>query len=112
MKVETTDLYFSAYLMSKGISLDSMNVQNDGNRQKIIFVFSGNGELDRLNHEFQKGSALVNPIDLKKSILHLKDMMYDKLRSYKPRTMTIRGKEERRYNANIQRKDRSRQIFI
>jgi len=100
LKVETTDLYFSAYLMTKGIPLDSMNIRNGGNRQKIIFVFSGNGELSRLNHEFQKGSALVNPIDLKKSVLHLKDMMYDKLRSYK---------EERRYNGNIQRKDRSRQ---
>ena len=98
MKVETTDLYFSAYLMSKGIPLDSMNILNGGSRHKIIFIFNGNGDLEGLSHAFQAGKALVNPIDLKKSILHLKDMMYDKLRSYK---------EERRYkDEDNQRRDR------
>lgn len=100
MKVETTDIYFSAYLMAKGITLEAMNIQNGGNRLKIIFIFSGNASLKRLNHAFQNGKALVNPIDLKKCILHLKDIMYDKLRIYK---------EERRNHENNGRTNRGRQ---
>ncbi len=65
MKVETTDIYFSAYLMVKGVTLHSMSVGNGGQRPKVFFTFSGNGELSRLNREFQQGKALVNLIDLK-----------------------------------------------
>ena len=95
MKVETTDIYFSAYLMAKGVNLEAMNILNGGNREKIIFIFSGHGNLDRLNRAFQNGKALVNPIDLKKCVLHLKDIMYDKIRIYK---------EERRKYANHTRR--------
>lgn len=98
MKVETTDIYFSAYLMAKGITLETMNIRNGGNRLKIIFIFSGNETLDRLNRAFQNGQALINPIDLKKCVLHLKDIMYDKLQTYK---------DERRRNGNKQRAARA-----
>lgn len=82
LKVETTDLYFSAYLMAKGITLSEMTT-NHAKRQKIIFTFLGNGKLKSLNYAFKNGTATINVIDLKKSILHLKDIMYDQLKSYK-----------------------------
>ncbi len=100
MKVETTDIYYSAYLMAKGENLKAMNIRNGGNRIKIIFIFSGNETLNRLNLAFQNGKAQVNPIDLKKCVLHLKDIMYDKLQTYK---------EEKRKNGNKQRNHRGRQ---
>ncbi len=100
MKVETTDIYYSAYLMAKGENLKAMNIRNGGNRLKIIFIFSGNETLNRLNRAFQNGKASVNPIDLKKCDLHLKDIMYDKLQTYK---------EEKRRNGNNQRYHRDRQ---
>ncbi len=62
MKVETTDIYFSAYLMAKGMNLEAMNIQNGGAREKIIFIFSGGGQLKQFNQAFQNGKALVNPI--------------------------------------------------
>ena len=98
MKVETTDIYQSAYLMAKGINLNSMNVLSGGKREKIVFILKGPKELGRLNRDFEQGKALINPVDLKKSILHLKDMMYDSIRKYR---------EENR-DANQQRRDRGR----
>ena len=89
LKVETTDLYHGAYLMAKGIALVSMTVFNSGGRSKIMFKFTGKKELVQVNKAFEQGQALVNPVDLKKSILHLKDMMYDKLK--------IRQQKERRF---------------
>ena len=82
MKVATTDIYFCAYLMAEGIAIESMDIQRKGSRQKIIFIFCGNGKLARLNSAFQNGKALINPTEFKKSLLHLKDMMYDKLRDH------------------------------
>lgn len=99
MKVRTSDLYFSAYLMAKGIALHAMSIQTSGSRHKIIFTFSSNEELNSLISAFQNGKALINPIEYKKSILHLKDMMYDRLRN---------NREERRYDYN-QRRDRGHQ---
>lgn len=100
MKVETTDIYFSAYLMVKGVSLASMSVGNGAGRPKVLFTFSGHGELSRLNREFQQGKALVNLIDLKKTMLHLKDMMYDQIRT---------NRDERRLkHANHKGRDRDR----
>lgn len=94
MKVETTDLYLSAYLMAKGITLNSMSIHETGDRKKIVFIFTGNADLNRLNKSFQRGVAKVNPISMKESILHLKDIMYDKLRS---------NKGEKRRNENKQK---------
>jgi hypothetical protein len=61
--------------MAKGLSVESMSIRNENDRRKIIFIFTGNGELRQMSRAFQDGKALVNPIELKKSILHLKDMM-------------------------------------
>ena len=106
MKVKTTDLYHSAYLMAKGIPLGSMSVLNGGIRQKVQFVFSGNGDLGQLEKEYQQGRALINPVTLKTTILHLKEMMYDRLRSRKPH------RDERRLrHGDQQRGDRGRQGF-
>lgn len=99
MKVKTSDLYFSAYLMAKGIALEAMNIQTNGRRQKIIFTFNSQEKLDNLVRTFQNGKALINPIEFKKSILHLKDIMYDRLRN---------KQEERRYEYT-QRGDRGHQ---
>ena len=102
MKVATSDLYFSAYLMAEGIAIDRMDILRDGGRKKVIFIFSGNGELARLNSSFQDGTALINPTEFKKSLLHLKDMMYDTLRNYT---------RERRYHGYNQERDREYQTI-
>ena len=57
--------------------------------KKIVFILKGPKELGRLNREFEQGKAQINPIDLKKSILHLKDLMYEQIRRYRQEKLAV-----------------------
>ena len=53
-RYETSDLYLSAFLRARGISLTG--VRRAGNR--IFFVFEGSGDFDRLVQEFFADGAI------------------------------------------------------
>ena len=76
--VEVTDLFKGAFLLCMGGRLDQVRVRNNG-RRIATFLITG-PDLDRLDNDYRCGRALVNPVQLRESLNHLRDVMFDKLR--------------------------------
>jgi hypothetical protein len=82
--VEVTDLFRGAFLLCMGGRLDNVRVRNNG-RRMASFLITGT-DLDRLDNDYRAGRALVNPVQLRESLNHLRDVMFDKLRENEGRT--------------------------
>ena len=80
--VEVTDLFRGAYLLASGGSLADVRVRTNG-RRIATFLITGN-DLDRLDSDYRCGRALVNPVQLRESLNHLRDAMFSKLREQNP----------------------------
>jgi hypothetical protein len=72
---ETTDIFIGAFFLSKGGSLNGIRIK-DPARGIAAFEISGD-DLDRLDHEYRSGLALVNPVQLRDSLNLLRDMLFD-----------------------------------
>lgn len=72
---ETTDIFIGAFLLSRGGSLNGIRIK-DAARGIAAFEISGE-DLDRLDREYRAGKALVNPVHLRESLNHLRDMLFD-----------------------------------
>lgn len=72
---ETTDIFIGAFFLSKGGSLNGIRIK-DPARGIAAFEISGD-DLDRLDHEYRSGQALVNPVQLRDSLNLLRDMLFD-----------------------------------
>ncbi len=81
--VEVTDLFKGAFLLCMGGRLDQVRVRNNG-RKIATFLITGKG-LDKLDSDYRCGRALVNPLQLRESLNHLRDVMFDKLRNHEGR---------------------------
>jgi hypothetical protein len=78
--VEVTDLYKGAFLLCMGGRLERVRVRKSGRR---IATFSITGkDLDRFDSDYRSGRALVNPVQLRESLNHLRDVMFKKLRNH------------------------------
>ena len=76
--VEVTDLFRGAFLLCMGGRLDQVRVRNNG-RKIATFLITG-PDLDRLDSDYRAGRALVNPVQLRESLNHLRDVMFENLR--------------------------------
>ncbi len=83
--LETTDLFKSAFLLCMGGSLANISVEFNG-RKTATFLITGNN-LDQYNTDYVSGRAMVNPTQLKNSLNHLRDVLFN----------TLREKENRDY---------------
>jgi hypothetical protein len=81
--VEVTDLFKGAFLLCMGARLDRVQVRNNG-RRIATFLITG-PDLDRLDSDYRAGRALVNPVQLRESLNHLRDVMFDQLRKHEGR---------------------------
>ena len=72
---ETTDIFIGAFFLSKGGDLCGIRIK-DAARGIAAFEITGN-DLDRLDHEYRTGQALVNPVSLRESLNLLRDMLFD-----------------------------------
>lgn len=81
--VEVTDLFKGAFLLASGAQLAQVRVRNSG-RTIATFLITGK-DLERLDRDYRAGRALVNPVQLRESLNHLRDVMFDKLRNYEGR---------------------------
>lgn len=72
---ETTDIFIGAFFLSRGGSLNGIRIK-DPARGIAAFEISGE-DLDRLDHEYRTGQALVNPVQLRNSLNLLRDMLFD-----------------------------------
>jgi hypothetical protein len=82
--VEVTDLFKGAFLLCMGAQLDKVQVRNNG-RKIATFLITG-PDLDRLDSDYREGRALVNPVQLRESLNHLRDVMFENLRKSEGRT--------------------------
>jgi hypothetical protein len=70
---ETTDIFLGAFLLSSGGDLSGINFNE---RHIATFMFTGEG-LHQLDQDYMRGSALVNPVQLRASLNHLRDLLFD-----------------------------------
>lgn len=80
---EVTDLFKSAFFLCMGARLDQVQVRNNG-RRIATFLITGK-DLDRHDRDYRSGRALVNPVQLRESLNHLRDVMFEKLRNQEGR---------------------------
>ncbi len=81
--LEVTDLFKSAFLLCMGGNLSEVRVRNNG-RRIATFLITGTN-LERFDNDYRTGRALVNPLELRESLNHLRDIMFDKLREGRTR---------------------------
>ena len=93
--VEVTDLFRGAYLLASGGSLAGVRIRTNG-RRIASFLITGKG-LDRLDRDYRCGRALVNPVQLRESLNHLRDVMFNKLRE--GRTRNDKQRQDRGHQA-------------
>jgi hypothetical protein len=80
--LEVTDLFKGAFLLCMGARLENVQVRN--NRRRIATFLISGPNLDRLDSDYRAGRALVNPVQLRESLNHLRDVMFDQLRKHDP----------------------------
>ena len=91
--LETTDIFRGAFFLCKGGDLCGIRIKDNGKRI-ASFLIKGDG-LDKLDKAYRSGQALVNPLQLRESLNHLRDVMFEKLRQYEGRTRYDRKGEDR-----------------
>ena len=99
VSLETTDLFRGAFLLCMGGDLADVRIRNNGKRI-ATFLITGN-DLERFDRDYRAGRALVNPLQLRESLNHLRDVMFDKLRKH----------EGRKRDDHRQRGDRAGQAY-
>ena len=93
--LEVTDLYKGAFLLCMGGQLVRVLIRNHG-RPIATFLITG-PDIDRFDDEYRNGRALVNPMQFKESVNHLRDAMFEKLRNHRAEGRTKRDNRPRRY---------------
>jgi len=75
---EITDIFRGAFFLCNGGDL--CGIRMDGNGKKVAtFLIQGEG-LNQLDREYRNGQALVNPLQFRESLNHLRDILFNKLR--------------------------------
>jgi len=95
--LETTDIFRGAFFLCKGGDLSEIRFRKNG-KQIASFMFTGSN-LTRHDKDYRNGHALVNPLQFRESLNHLRDILFEKLRET----------EKGRYENDRKRKDRSHQ---
>ena len=71
MNVETQDFYLTAYVCLQGLSMIELK---DYGRRKL-FVFEDNEKFQELKQRYYWNEANVSPLEYKKEIRRLKDLV-------------------------------------
>ena len=79
--LETTDIFRGAFFLCMGGDLCRIRIK-DNRKQIASFMIRGK-DLHRLDREYRSGKALVNPLQLRESLNHLRDILFDTLRENK-----------------------------
>jgi hypothetical protein len=92
--LETTDIYRGAFFLCKGGGLHRVRIKDNGKRIASFMIRCE--DLGRLDKEYRSGQALVNPLQLRESLNHLRDILFDKLRENERRIKDDRKGKNRR----------------
>ena len=82
-EVETGDLFKGAYLLCRGGRLLRTTLSG---RDHIVFVIEGEGLLAE-DVRFRTGAASVNPLQLRETLNYLRDVVFEKTRVEKRRSL-------------------------
>ena len=113
MTVKISDVWNCAYLIINGMKIDNVEVINHNDKFLVYFILSGK-DAEKLDMEFKTGKASANVTQLKLTVTHLKDMLYDKLRETRDRDNFSNQNFYRKGNKNdkyFKRNYRQSQIF-
>ena len=77
MKLLTKDLFEASYLLAKGMKLEEVL----RNRRTVLFRFEGSEDLEVLKSRYEEGRAEVNVHSLRASLNHLRDLLFEKVRT-------------------------------
>ena len=73
-RLETKDLWQSAYMLAQGSSLEDVTVRVNG--KKEVYFTIGGDNLTSQAQEFRSGRAVCNVSALRASMIHLKDEIH------------------------------------
>ena len=104
--LETTDIFRGAFFLCKGGDLETIRFRKNG-KQIASFMFTG-PDLTRHDKEYRNGHALVNPLQFRESLNHLRDILFEKLREH-PASPDGYAKAKGRYENDRKRNDRAYQ---
>jgi len=107
--LETTDIFRGAFFLCKGGELNGVRFRNNGKRV-ATFLITGE-DLDRLDKQYRDGQALVNPLQYRESLNHLRDILFNKLRENGPASSRLGCEEAATRGTRYvrERKDRGHQ---
>ncbi len=78
-KLETTDIFRGAFFLCVGGELKNVSFQsNRGNT--ATFIFTGSN-LQKHDKDYRIGKALVNPLQFREELNHLRDILFEKQRN-------------------------------
>ncbi len=99
---ETTDIFRGAFFLTKGGRLSGAYLSEE--KRRIVSSRIIGDDLADLDEAYRTGKATVDPLQLRESLNHLRDILFRTLRDN-----DNERNNERKDNANIQRKDRRHQ---
>ena len=99
--LETTDIFRGAFFLTQGGKLSDVHLSKD-HRQTVSFRIIGE-DLLNLDEAYRTGRAMVDPLQLRESLNHLRDVLFRTLRENEKHKERNR---ERRIYEYIQERDR------
>lgn len=76
--LETTDIFRGAYFLCMGGDLADLRFRSNG-KQIASFLFTG-PDLYKHDKAYGNGHALVNPVQFREALNHLRDILFENLR--------------------------------
>lgn len=77
--LETTDIFRGAFFMCMGGDFADIRFRSNG-KQIATFSFTGD-DLQKHDHAYRNGRALVNPLQFREALNHLRDILFESLRN-------------------------------
>ena len=75
--LETTDIFRGAFFMCMGGDLEKIRFRQNG-KQIAFFLFTG-PELHKHDRAYLNGHALVNPVQFREALNHLRDILFENI---------------------------------
>jgi len=92
--LETTDIFRGAFFLCMGGDLSDIRFRTNGKRI-ASFMFTG-PDLTRHDKEYRNGHALVNPLQFREALNHLRDILFKNLRQNQNGDMRYDRKRDHR----------------
>ncbi len=93
--LETTDIFRGAFYLCMGGDLADIRFKANG-RQIASFLFTG-ADLSQHDRAYINGRALVNPVQFREALNHLRDILFERLRDQRGRYENDRKRANRGY---------------